>query len=248
MEKLKIPALTLLTLALLIIGAFLPDIAAVGQDRVIADRSGFGDMESIKLELSNPESVEALLQKLTLVRDGDFYIVSPGKTRIGQGGIEQAVKDSLALYHQAELIPDRWQGYEFSAAPHLVYNERDRDTYAVLWVITIHWPDLGENLSLFVDDETGRILYLHFDSADVLNTYTQQGYLDTLSGVYFASTGLSELIADPQAFGVDGVAFEDVGLRAKGDKYYCYFIQHPEQGVLELQFWLYERGFYVLIR
>ena len=248
MGKLKIPALTLLTLALLILGAFLPDIAAAGQDRGITDHSGFSDMESIKLELSDPASVEALLQKLALVRSGGFYVLSPSKTRIGQSGIEKVVKDGLALYHQAELIPEHWQGYEFSAAPHLVYNEMDKDTYAVLWVITIHWHEEGGNLSLFVDDETGRILYLHFDSPTVLEAYTQRGYLDTLSSVYFASTGLSELMADPQAFGVDSVTFEDVGMQAKGDKYYCYYIQHPEQGVLELQFWLYEKGFYVLIR
>lgn len=247
MRKLKIPVLVLITIALLIVGASLPAIAAAVQDQTIVNHSSFGDMEALKLDFSDPEATP-LLQKLALLRDGSFYTVSPSKTRIRQSGIEQLVKDGLALYYQDELIPYNWDNYEFSAVPHLVYNDADKDTYAIFWVVSIHWPDTGDNLSLYVDDETGLILYLHYSTASTLDVYTAQGYLDVLSNAYFASTGISEILAAPEDFGAEWIEFDDSGAYAKGDKYYCHYIHHPDYGVLEIQFWLYQNGFYTLIR
>lgn len=247
MRKWKIPLLIVITVVLLAVCAILPAIAAAVQDKGIFNSSGFGEIESLKLDFSDME-VTPLLQKLALLRDGSFYTVSPNKTRIRQSEIDQLVKDGLAIYYQDELIPYNWQIYEFNAAPHLVYNDADKDTYAIFWVVSIHWPDTGDVLSLYVDDETGLILHLHYSSAKALNVYTGRGYLDTLSNAYFSSTGISDILADLEAFGAEWFTFDDAGLRAKNDKYYCYSIYHPDYGVLEIQFWIYQNGFYTLIR
>lgn len=246
MRKLKIPVLILITIALLAVGATLPAIAAAVQDQAIVNHSSFGDMESLKLDFSDPGAT-LLLQKLTLIRDGSFYTVSPSKTRIRQSEIEQLVKDGLAPYYEAELIPYNWHGYEFSAVPHLVYNDADKDTYAIFWVVCIHWPETDDNLSLYVDDETGLILYLHYGAASTLDVYTAQGYLDALSNAFFASTGISDIWAEPSAFGVEWVMFDDAGVYEKNDKYYVHTIHHPDYGVLEIQFWVYQNGFYTMI-
>lgn len=248
MRKLKIPVLVLITIALLVVGASLPAIAAAVQDQTVVNHAAFGEMESLKLDFSGTESVAPLLQKLALVRDGSFYTVSPSKTNIGQSEIEQVVKDGLALYYDAELIPYNWDNYEFSAAPYLVYNDADKDTYAILWEVSIHWPDTKDNLSLYVDDETGLILWIHYDTTSALDVYTAQGYLDVLSNAYFASTGISDILAKPEAFGAEWIEFDDAGVYAKNDKYYVHSIYHPDYGVLEIQFWVYQNGFYTLIR
>lgn len=247
MRKLKIPVLILITIALLAVGATLPAIAAAVQDQTIVNHSSFGDMESLKLDFSDPE-VTPLLQKLALLRDGSFYSVSPDKTKIRQSEVEQLVKEGLALYYQDELIPYNWQKYEFSALPHLVYSNADQDTYAIFWVIDICWPETEDYLSLYLDDETGLILYLHYGAANTLDVYTAQGYLNALSDAYFASTGLSDILADPEEFGAEWIEFDDAGVYAKNDKYYVHTIHHPDYGVLEIQFWLYQNGFYTSIR
>lgn len=247
MRKLKIPVLILITIALLAVGATLPAIAAAVQDQTIVNHSSFGDMESLKLDFSDPE-VTPLLQKLALLRDGSFYTVSPDKTKIRQSEVEQLVKEGLALYYQNELIPYNWQKYEFSALPHLVYSNADQDTYAIFWVVDIRWPETEDYLSLYLDDETGLILYMHYGTASALDVYTAQGYLDALSDAYFASTGLSNILADPEEFGAEWIEFDDAGVYAKNDKYYVHTIHHPDYGVLEIQFWLYQNGFYTSIR
>lgn len=247
MKKLKIPVLILITIALLAVGATLPAIAAAVQDQTIVNHSSFGDMESLKLDFSDPE-VTPLLQKLALLRDGSFYTVSPDKTKIRQSEVEQLVKEGLALYYQDELIPYNWQKYEFSALPHLVYSNADQDTYAIFWVVDIRWPETEDYLSLYLDDETGLILYLHYGAASTLDVYTAQGYLNALSDVYFASTGLSDILADPEEFGAEWIEFDDAGVYAKNDKYYVHTIHHPDYGVLEIQFWFYQNGFYTSIR
>lgn len=247
MRKLKIPVLILITIALLAVGATLPAIAAAVQDQTIVNHSSFGDMESLKLDYSDPEVIP-LLQKLALIRDGSFYTVSPDKTKIRQSEVEQLVKEGLALYYQNELIPYNWQKYEFSALPHLVYSNADQDTYAIFWVVDIRWPETEDYLSLYLDDETGLILYMHYGTASALDVYTAQGYLDALSDAYFASTGLSDILADPEEFGAEWIEFDDAGVYAKNDKYYVHTIHHPDYGVLEIQFWLYQNGFYTSIR
>lgn len=247
MKKLKIPVLILITIVLLAVGATLPAIAAAVQDQTIVNHSSFGDMESLKLDFSDPE-VTPLLQKLALLRDGSFYTVSPDKTKIRQSEVEQLVKEGLALYYQDELIPYNWQKYEFSALPHLVYSNADQDTYAIFWVVDIRWPETEDYLSLYLDDETGLILYLHYGAASTLDVYTAQGYLNALSDVYFASTGLSDILADPEEFGAEWIEFDDAGVYAKNDKYYVHTIHHPDYGVLEIQFWFYQNGFYTSIR
>lgn len=247
MRKLKIPLLILMTIALHIVGAALPAIASALQDQTIVNRSGFGEMESLKLDFSDPEAAP-LLQKLALLRDGSFYTVSPSKTRIRQSEVEQLVKEGLALYYQNELIPYNWQKYEFSALPHLVYSNADQDTYAIFWVVDIRWPETEDYLSLYLDDETGLILYMHYGTASALDVYTAQGYLDALSDAYFASTGLSDILADPEEFGAEWIEFDDAGVYAKNDEYYVHTIYHPDYGALEIQFWLYQNGFYTSIR
>lgn len=248
MGRLKIPVLILLTLVLLTVGAALPAIAAAVQDRTTVNHSGFGEIESLKLEFSRPESTDSLLGKLALIRDGSFYTVSPSKTRIRQSQIEDLVNDGLALYYQAELIPYNRENWEFSAEPHLVFNDADKDTYAVVWVVSIHWPEQGGDLSLYVEDETGAILYVHYNSPDPLDVYTVQGYMDALSGAFFASSGISGILAEPEAYGVEWITADDAGANAQTDKYNVYSICHPAYGVLEIQFWIYQRGFYTTIR
>lgn len=248
MKKWKIPLLILITVVLLVVGAFLPDIASAGQDHVHVAQVGFSEIESLKLDFSNSQSMGALLKKLTLVRDGSFYSVSSSKTKLPREKMEQTVKEALALYYQEELIPYNWTGYSFSAVPHLVYNGNDSGIYGIFWVITIHWTDIDDDLTLFLDDETGLILYIHYGSAIPLENYTPQDYLDTLSNTYFTSTGISEIVADPSAYGVESIFFDDTGLYTNGDQHYSYSFQHPEYGVLEIQFWLYKHGFYTIIR
>ena len=247
MRKWNIPVLILITIALLVVGATLPAIAAAVQDQTIVNHSSFGDMESLKLDFLDPE-VTPLLQKLALLRDGSFYTVSPDKTKIRQSEVEQRVKDGLTLYYQDELIPYNWKNYEFSALPHLVYSNADQDTYAIFWVVDICWPETENYLSLYLDDETGLILYLHYGTASALDLYTAQGYLDALSNAYFASTGLSDILAEPEKFGAEWIEVDDAGVYATNDKYYVHTIHHPDYGVLEIQFWVYQNGFYTTIR
>lgn len=247
MRKLKIPVLVLITIALLIVGASLPAIAAAVQDQTIVNHSGFGEMESLELDFSDPE-VAPLLQKLALIRDGNFYTVSPSKTNIGQSGIEQEVKDGLAPYYEAELIPYNWKDYEFSAVPHLVYSATNEADYGIFWVVTLLVGENKDTVDMYIDDETGLILYIHYHSSSALDLYTAWGYLEAFTNAYLTSTGLAEVISVPEDFGVNEVYYSDAGLRASGDKYLLYSLLTQDYGAIELQFWLYEQGFYLMIQ
>lgn len=248
MRKLKTPLLILFTVMILVACASLPAIAASVQDSATVNYSGYSDMESLKLDFSGERGRMPLLGKLALIRDGNFYTVSPSATVIRQSEIEYVVQDGLALYYEAELIPYNWVNYEFSPVPYLVSSPLDVEDYAILWVVSIHWPESGDVLELYVDDDTGLILYLHFSGYSELETYTAWGYLDALSNAYFESTGISEIMADPETYGVKDMGYDDSGLRVNGDKYYVHSLLHPDYGTLNFEFHLYSYGFYVIIR
>jgi len=237
--------LVLVTVALLLLCAALPVIAASIQDSATVDQYGYSDMESLELDFTTSMS---LLGKLALIRDGTYYAVSPTETVIRQSGIEQVVKNGLNLYYEASLVPYNWKNYEFTAQPHLVNSPADMDGYAIIWVVSIYWPDMDSVLELYVDDETGLILYLHYNAGQPLDVYTTRGYLDALSNAYLESTGLAAVLEDPEAFGVEFVTFDDSGLYAKGDKSYTHTIYHPDYGSIVVAFWVYQNGYYTIIR
>lgn len=246
MRKLKTAIYLLLTAALLTVHAYLPQIAASTQDASSAE-PGFSDIRPVKLVFSDPEATGSLLGKLALLRDGSFYTVSPSKTNIPQSDIEQVVREGLNPYYEYELVPYNWANYEFSATPSLVYSEVDSDIYGIFWVVDMHWPDSYDSLSLYVDDETGKILYLSFNSGKALEDMTAYGYLGCLSTTYLNSTGLAEIMSDPGSWAVKDVSHDTSGLKEQNDPWVAYRLMHPDYGTLEIQFWLYEFGFYTLI-
>lgn len=248
MTKLKVPLLILFTMILLIIGASLPQIAAAVQDSATVNNSGYSEMESLKLDFSQERQWMPILGKLALIRDGSFYGISTEETVMSEDEVKLAVEEGLSLYYQAELIPYNWNDVKYVADPHLVYASSNTENYCILWVVSIAWPDDEHMLSLYVDDETGLILYLHYETIQALDVYTAQGYLDAFSNAYFESTGISAILVNPEGYGAEFVDYDDSGLNAGGDLSYCHTIYHPDYGYITFEFWIYTNGYYVLIR
>lgn len=246
MRNMKTLSLILLTVALLIGFAYLPGITAAAQDASFSG-VGFHAIRQVELVISQPEAAGDILGKMALLRNGSFYTVSPSKTNIAQSEIEQVVRDELNPYYEAELVPYNWASYEFSAVPHLVSDTLDTDSYAIVWIVSIHWPDSGDHLDLYVDDGTGMILHLHFASGEKLETYTAFGYLGTLSTTFLNSTGLMEIMNDPGSWNVEYVTHDTQGLKNQQDPWISYKFIHRDYGETEVQFWLYDHGFYTLI-
>lgn len=240
----------LLTLGVLAAGAMLPGVAAAVQDSAGANNSGSRAILPVTLELSAGEpEAQLLLGGLALVRDGSLYKVDESTAAMAEAEVLEAVKAGLQPYYYAELIPYNWTDYESSMTPYPAYGSADPETYGVLWVVSISWESYDHYLELYVDDETGLILYLHYGCTEEQETvYTTSGLLAALSEAYFESTGLTEVLADPERFGVENVIYDDSGLSAGGDPSVVYTLYTQSYGQLALEFCLYQVGFYVVIR
>lgn len=245
MKKLKIPLLILLTIMLLIAGAALPTIVAAVQDSATVNKSGYSDIQSVELVFSDSNNAGSLLGKLALIRDGTSYMVSPSETVISLGQIEQIVEECLAPYYQAELIPYNWKNYELSAVPCLIYSSLD---YGIFWTVTLTMEDCAHVVDMYIDDETGLPLDIHYKSSTPLEQYTAWGYLDAISNAYFESNGISKILAEPEDFGVSAVFLDNSGLRARDDKFLVYTLTTQTYGELQFHFYLYEQGFYVMLQ
>lgn len=248
MQKWKKITILLLTVIFLVVFASLPEIAAVMQDAAAADEIGFSAMPTVTLDFSGERQPVSILSKLALIRDGNFYTISPRETIISQGEIENVVREGLNPYYEAELVSYNWKNCEFSAVPHLVSDPTDVKNYAILWIVSLYWPDSSEILELYVEDETGLILYFHFGTKNALDVYSAQGYLDAFSSVYLESTGMSEILAHPDDYGVESVTYSDAGMYTNDDKSFSCTLHHPDYSSITLDFWLYKNGYYTQIR
>lgn len=246
MKKWKIPLVLLLTLALLIAGAILPGIVAAVQDSTTVNQPGLGTIPSIELELTRVQTSCPVLGTLAMIREGQFYSIAESNAAMSTDEAISAVETALAPYYEKELIPYNWSDVGVSATPHLVYHTGNSTFSGILWVISIAWDSNAHFLDIYLDDATGKLVYLHFNSAQ-MDVYTPEAYAEEFCAAYFESTGLDDVLDDPEAYGVESITRYDSGLKLPQDKSIAYSLTSKEYGNLTLRFNVYERGFYLLI-
>ena len=246
MTKLKTLLSLLLTLGLLAVCALLPGIVAAVQDHAAENNAGYSSIRSVSLELSEEREVQQILGRLALIRDGSFYNVAAANASMTQEEVQEAVKYGLAPYYDLELLPDYWTDTSVKAAPYFVY---DDETYCILWVVSVAWgggvvnaSEIQYSLDLYVDDETGKILYVHYHGAEPL-----EAYAEIFADAYFESLGMPDILKDPAADGIEEVLHDALEQGADSDVGVRYILIHEQYDELILEFMTYDQGFYLNI-
>ena len=238
MRKLKTLLVLLLTLALITAGANLPKIVSAVRDRTAGNEVQYGTMQSVELVLSEePETLPAIA-KLALMR-GTFYRISESEAEMTHGEVVTAVEKALAPYYEWEMISCSWDDAQITLTPYFVNNPNDEDHYSIFWEVAAVW-ELQENyyLNLYLDDETGKILFLDYKSGTALEVYDLQSYLNLFRDIFLASLGVDG----------DASTWNDMGMEedisASGTAAARYVFSNGEYSEVVIGFYVYSHGFY----
>lgn len=244
MHKIRITILLLMTALLLAAGAVLPGIVAAVQEDGQMNEVGYSPIQSVELKLTEEQESLPMLGKLSLFNDGGLYAVSEDEAAMTREDVREAVERELAHYYEWEMIPYNWVDSSFIATPYLAYGTDNDAMYSIFWEVAIYCDSENSfSLNLYVDDETGKILSLHFDSVWPLEIYDLQVYLDLFHQIYFESLGMTE---SAEYWENNGLV-EDISQNSGGIPAVRYTFGDMIYGEVNVEFYVYSRGFYTLL-
>ncbi len=174
------------TILLLLLGAMLPKLVGAVQNRASA-QPGFGDIQAVELTLKEPLS---LLEKIHITGTGLFYPFT-GETCLTEETLREAVETGLGPYYYRELVPYNWKTTTFEAEPYLLYQSDSPERNFPIWMVVQSCGDW--TLSVYVDDESGKIIYIQFNSKTGQDIYTAEDYTLRFRDAWFESLDLSEV-------------------------------------------------------
>lgn len=196
MRKLKIPLLILLTMVTLIACASLPAIAASVQDSATVNHSGYSQMKSMELELTEEKETLPMMGKLALLGHMESVNIDSSQASMTENEVFQAAETQMKAYEDAGIF--QWFDVTFrSAVPKLGVDLNDANNFLVYWTVSfINEADQSCSLNLDIDDETGKILCLSYY---VYDSYTMDGVwkrnktiMDAFTDIYFSQLGMTD--------------------------------------------------------
>lgn len=230
MSNLKIALVLLLTLALLAAGACLPAMAAAVRDWQTLGRASTQAVSSVSLTIR--QETPALGKLAMMCRQDGVLEVTESACRLTTEEVEELAYAVLEPYAAAGLItqsPEKFTIYEIR--PLLPQVPEDPELAGIVWDITM----VGSNVSLLIDDESGKLLLINY-SAGI--EYGRQDLLDTFVDIYFTELG----ITDYAGFVTDDLDGEYVGDNAVGVRYR---FGDAVYGEINVDFNIYKYGFYM---
>lgn len=196
MGKAKISILIVVTVALLIVGASLPDLTAAIQDSTDINHFGYSDMQSVKLDISKEKETIPMMGKLALVSNMGTIDIDTSQASMTEDEVFAAAETLMAQYVDAGIF--QWFDVGLrSAVPKLGIDPNDANNFLVYWTVSYSsWDGQSQSLLLDIDDETGKILCIRYG---VYESYTMDGVwernkaiMDAFTDIYFSQLGLTE--------------------------------------------------------
>ena len=247
MRKLRIGMILILTLALIIVGAYLPRIAAAVEDWMNNEKSNFAPMQSVQLEFRDNEQQNAayMLRKLALENNMNTIPITPKEATMTEEEVYEAAMEGMEAYSDLGIF--RWFKDTYrNAEPYLAIDPDDADNFIIFWAVNIVKEDKPYyNLFLHLDDETGKILYIDYVNYDTENYMfmpedqrrSMEGFTDT----YFHQLGLSEAMADTD---IMKVSVAELNLDSESTAV-RYSFTETDYGRIDIEFHFYPNGFYI---
>lgn len=193
MRKWKIPLLLLLTAGLIVAGAWLPKIIGDFSERASSEGVGYGDIQSVELELRERTTL-SMLEKVYLVHQSESITVPESDTAMTTEQAIAAAEAALAPYQDAGLLLG-WEGeYTVTARPVLSLDAVS-GLYGYFWSVylTFGGKEPYSQLNLTIDDETGKIIDIYFWNQEQVFPYEKQNYyLETFTQIYLSELELEE--------------------------------------------------------
>ena len=231
MNKLKTGLIFLLTVVILLTGAFLPKIVSAIRDRNHNGRTSSAPIATVELKIE--KDISPVAQLIMLCNSDNSTEVSENIAAMTKEEAIEAARAGLAPYIDAGLI--KYCEDTVSLSPLLVQASAMQDLQGIFWFIHIMGDAGGiSNINLIMDDETGNILHIEYTYENLTNVMPAQEALDTWSDIFFSALEIDYLDAIIEAEHV----YDDSGYAG-----HRYAFSDPEYGQIFIDLFIYPYGF-----
>lgn len=242
MRKLIYSLFLLLVAALIVAGAFLPRITAAITDNSTNGKAETAPMQSVELALgeSSHEPLD-MLRKLALADHMSTVPISADQAALTEEEVYSAVEKHMQDYAASGIFEMFTPTYT-SVETLLAIDPYGTDNYGIIWTVNLVSGD-GPYRSLFlhIDDETGKILFMDYEThgEDRFNYYPEyQSYvMGVFAGNFFSQLGLAEELQYMKNATVTSIATTQECSEV------CYSFDDLTYGEINLYFSVYPNGF-----
>lgn len=224
-----------LTALLILLCALLPRCMGLVQDRRALNRVGYSQSTQVQLEIQ--QGMTPLGKLALLCRMEGVLEVPEAMAEMTVEEAEQAALVALQAYVDAGLIPE-FPVWHIEAEPLLILTPEEVDLAGLVWAVTVLSDEEGVmNVSLDIDDATGKLLRLNYS----YEYWGREDLTETLA--QFAETYFEGLAVEHY----ENFATEDLENRYIGDDVagMRYRIEDMSYGEINLDLYVHQYGFYV---
>lgn len=234
MSKLKTGIAAVLTLALLVGGAFFPKLVSAVQDQISRDNATSNPIRSIQLEIE--KNVSVLGRMVMLVNVQGAIELTENKTKMTSQEVMDAARKGLQPYIDVNLI--KYNEAEVTLSPHLLQVPDMLELQGIVWSVAITIAaDPYSYINLIIDDETGHILQIWYASEDNPCDIPAEDALVLLAEIFFSSLDLD--------YAAQGIAVESIYANDALNAANRYCFTDPKYGEVLVDLYVYPEGFYI---
>lgn len=235
MRKFKAAVTVLLTLALLIAGAYIPKLVARFLDWQATGKGSLDPIASVELNIHQELSS---IGKLAMMNRIDSLLpIRESKARMTTEEVMDAVYEGLTPYMDAQLAT--YYENRVEMRPYLVQVPDTPELQRVIWQVTVSGDDSDFTFfDLIIDDETGNILRINYTAENPQIPYGRDETLNLFMEIFFSSLGIDnfgEYLVEDLEYAYTGDNATAVRFRFEDEQY----------GGVNVDMFVHENGFYI---
>lgn len=179
----------LLSLGLIVLCAYLPDIVSWRQDAKYTDQVQFAPVSDIRLEFSNAE--RTLKETVAILGESKDAMSIPGElAALKKENVQRLAEKTIAQYQEAGLLEKNAALSMQEILPVLIYGTGENRNN-IFW--NVRYLDFTHNVyaNFTIDDRTGAVVSVDFGRGDA-EQYSQEDMryiLENFCGIYLKSLG-----------------------------------------------------------
>lgn len=244
MNKRKTAVFLLFSLLLIVALSALPRAVATISDARAKGKADSAPMQSVELDLDSEKTEKTgyMMRKLALEQNMTDIPIDPEQASMTQEDVLIAALVGMEAYVQADLFA--WFEYTYcSVETYLAIDSEQKSNLGMIWSVTLSDQSESYNsLFLHIDDETGKIIYINYETSDkvhyAFSDLEKQGQmLDDLADAFFHPLNLTagdewEALAVERNFVDDSISA-------------TYTFEDTEYGTICVEFYIMPTGFRV---
>ena len=250
MRRIKVISVILLSVMLIVGMALLPRGIAGISDLLTNGKPGTVSMQTVELSVYSHQTDEPgyMMRKLALEQRMTTIPIRPEQAAMTEKEVITAAMDGMMVYTEAKMF--EWFEHDLCIAqPYLGIDPEDKSNNTIFWGVSFsHETNPYHSLFLHIDDETGEIIYIYYETygADQYNYYypenqrlMMEGFVDAFLrplNLTFGQLGEYKNLQDASA--VEQTLTDDTTCVR-------YTFDDARYGTIHIQFHITPHGFYV---